>query len=96
MSESNTRKYWRTRMTGFIKDTERQYAEGMGPDIEGWLNDWMQTPEFSLAELTDSNPNYRLAVADTSDGDDRYDGEAYAKGEVRVISRYRVVKMEDK
>ena len=49
-----------------------------------------------LCELADSTPDYRLAVVDVSDGDDHYDGEAYAKGEVRVISRYRVVKMEDK
>jgi hypothetical protein len=59
--------------------------------IEHWLDGLMQTPEFSLAELAESNPNYRLAVIHTGTS------TAYAgwNGDPMDL-KYSVVKMEER
>ena len=87
MTESNTRKWWRARLGGIVMQ-----SLGDQCDIEGWLDDLMQTPELSLAELAESNPNYRLAVVN--------DGNAYDLGvqtaDMKVRIYKEVVKMEER
>jgi len=94
MPESNTRKWWRARLEGFAMDTVARNNAGHVSDTEGWLDDFMQTPELSLADLAESNPNYRLAVVDKASitqervWDDKFE---YAYAPVA-----RVVKMEER
>ena len=73
-------------MEGFAMDTVARNNAGHVSDTEGWLDDLMQTPELSLAELAESNPNYRLAVVDTQHG----------IGFQEEADDFMVVKMEDK
>ena len=79
-------------MEGFAMDTVARNNAGHVSDTEGWLDDLMQTPELSLAELAESNPNYRLAVVN--------DGNAYDLGvqtaDMKVRIYKEVVKMEER
>jgi len=95
--ESSTRKYWRARLTAVLKDPY-DFKGHYGEDgrIEAWLDDWMQTPELSLAELADSNPDYRLAVVDAQIF---YPADYAASSLASLLHRngwYSVVKMEGK
>ena len=62
--ESQTRQYWRTRLAamlsgGWNEMNEKDFTE----HVESWLDDFMQTPELSLAEAAEA-PNLRLAVVE--------------------------------
>ena len=89
--ESQTRQYWRTRLTamlsgGWNEMNEKDFTE----HVESWLDDFMQTPELSLAEAAEA-PNLRLAVVDLNTASSYprlWDGR-------RESLRYNVVKMED-
>ena len=85
MSESQTRKRWRTRIHAMMLD---------GCE-EGWLDDFMQTPELSLAEKAEENPNYRLAVVEPRFIDTYVAGTAGYRWE-DTRREWAVVKMEEK
>ena len=89
-TESNTRKFWRARISAItrLRAAPRDEWDAL---VEGWLDDLMQTPELSLAELAESNPNYRLAVIHMDTG------TAYAgwNGDPMDL-KYSVVKMEER
>ena len=93
MTESNTRKWWRARIKGIMLDAigpAKVYdMNEVDRKVDGWLDDLMQTPELSLAELAESNLNYRLAVVDIRDN------ERFFVGGVEY-DHYPVVKMEEK
>ena len=90
--ESQTRKYWRTRLAamlsgGWNEMNEKDFTE----HVESWLDDFMQTPELSLAEAAEA-PNLRLAVVDSAD----YTYTRELDGDFNFVRRYfyLVVKME--
>jgi hypothetical protein len=66
MTESNTRKWWRTRIKAIVDDpydVEGRYFKGRygAEAIEAWLDDLMQTPELSMVEWAEQNGG-KLAV----------------------------------
>ena len=97
--ESQTRQYWRTRLTamlsgGWNEMNEKDFTE----HVESWLDDFMQTPELSLAEAAEA-PNLRLAVVDVGLQPVLYRQERGVEGLLHYIEEldaYRVVKMEEK
>jgi hypothetical protein len=105
MTDSNTRKRLRVKLQAFVLDNAKLAQEGEPPDVDGWLDDLMQTPELSLAELAESNPDYRLAVVEVSPVADIYAGDtqlfrrALSRDEIERVfwatrGYRRVVKME--
>lgn len=91
MTDSNTRKWWRARIKAIMGQALATDHDEWDDVAEGWLGDFMQTPELSLAEFAESNPHYRLAVVDVGTG------TSYPRpwnGDPTSLS-YRVVKMEE-
>ena len=85
MSESTIRERWRTRIRVMVDEAR---SDSLGEfDLGGWLDDLMQTPELSLAELAESNPTYRLAVVE-------FTAESFAMADGHA--RYNVVKVEER
>ena len=90
MNESNTRKWWRSRIRAIVYEARN---DSLGEfDLGGWLDDLMQTPELSLAELAESNPDYRLAVIDSA----WQMGTRDPLWNDRMIAAARVVKVEER
>ena len=85
MNESNTRKWWRSRIRAIVYEARN---DSLGEfDLGGWLDDLMETPELSLAEFAESNPTYRLAVIE-------FTAESFAMADGHA--RYNVVKVEER
>jgi len=59
MTESNTRRWWRSRLKGFAMNiTGKSQFDEWDCDrhvLEGWLSDLMDTPELSLSEWAEQN-----------------------------------------
>lgn len=91
MTKSNTRKWWRARIKAIMGQALATDHDEWDDVAEGWLGDFMQTPELSLAELAESNPDYRLAVIHMGTG------TAYADwtGDPMGL-KYSIVQMEEK
>jgi len=58
MTESNTRRWWRTRIKALMGDAvlhKDDHEDDWNGVAEDWLSDLMQTPELSLAEWAEQN-----------------------------------------
>ena len=100
MTKSNTRKWWSLFLSEVAWAGEKGHAEA--------VEKVMGLPEVGLAELAESNPNYRLAVVDDCNKPDDFsvvkgaNGALHASGialgqEAMWDNGYRrVVKMEER